>query len=804
MRYGDSEQEDKDDISDEQTELALSLSQQNFSGQGGNPRDEVDSLVGANYIAVHHKATVASGCEVVIRDKRVEPDDDDDDKAKHGKADPDFRWWNLLEEPNPWQTQKQMVYEIVQQLSVHGMSLVWNVKNGWGKTKWRMVLPRSLVTPFGPGRRSDMPYGGVHVNPNQWNGGYGSILGRVFNSHGWRERDVSFSDITFTAFPHPVLRGDGYSPATAMGRWLDIVARSEGEQINQLGRGSSRRILIPYDGPEQNPTTAQLNACQRKYEARFNNPESNVIVVPPGTDPAQVDIDPETMRYIETGESMNRWILGLQGVSESIIMGDKATYGANAANHQAFSANVIQPLLDLIAAEDSATIKKEEGRAFYVQYYSPKVTDDELDDRRAERDLQKAQFISTLPYVKVNQVLTMLGLPKEEGAGGEKYIGEIEEQTGGGGGAQGGGGRGGFGGGQPPMPPQQPGGSGPMLPPGAQSPEGLDSDEKAVTRYESKTKSMFRESAMVVSDHGEHAPVIAFDLDGTLAHPTPQFVPGLIGEPIDEMIELTRLVRQAGCNVVVYTARNEDSAVAKWLDESGVPWCGINENPYVGPTTGGAKMLFDVLIDDRVTTARTTEGIILKGIVEHLHPEWGAKVVAQMQQSRLSDRSGRLFAPITGKLAAAIRDIQETIDVSHLAGPGLESEPRISILEGMVGGYELDLPRILSQVKRPAFRLQPRTSVISHESHHEARHGQVAVVVELDGEELLSLHSVASRSFAHYSGGGNFAPHITLGYVREEFQGHYFDKPVKRSTGHVGSLVYRHQSSPDLVIPLRD
>ena len=87
--------------------------------------------------------------------------------------------------------------------------------------------------------------------------------------------------------------------------------------------------------------------------------------------------------------------------------------------------------------------------------------------------------------------------------------------------------------------------------------------------------------------------VLAVDLDGTLLkddHPA-------LGKPIPGLAAVLRAVRAAGWVVVIWTVRNEDAKIRKYLEDEGIPFDYINENPY-GTTGGSRKIYADVYLDN--------------------------------------------------------------------------------------------------------------------------------------------------------------------------------------------------------------
>lgn len=97
---------------------------------------------------------------------------------------------------------------------------------------------------------------------------------------------------------------------------------------------------------------------------------------------------------------------------------------------------------------------------------------------------------------------------------------------------------------------------------------------------------------------------VAIDFDGVLAewdgiwNETP-------GQPIKGARQSLYKLKQAGCVIIIYSSRGEES-VRKWLKENRFPFDYINENPesvkdFDGDTKhiSKKKPYFDLLIEDR-------------------------------------------------------------------------------------------------------------------------------------------------------------------------------------------------------------
>jgi 2'-5' RNA ligase len=558
------------------------------------------------------------------------------------------------------------------------------------------------------------------------------------------------------------------------------VNAAETEQANQYNKGSRKKVLLPL--PDTiDPTTKEFDAYQRKVNRWMADDDMGFVALPRVDGALPISIEPDQMAY-QTASEYGKNIMALSGTpSVAVGLSDNHTYGAIAAGLGAWTQLSVQPTLDLLADEDTATMRKEEGEAFTIAYEATKVADPEIELQETDQDIQAGTI--TVGELRKQRGRKPFGDERDDMiAGGEaiKAWGAPKEE--------------------PPadgVPAESGKGEAPAPPATSARDAIIQKQQRPMEALPNQTKSMFRSTEMVPLTGENRPPVIAFDLDGTLANKLDVYQPGLIGEPNKKMVDLARMVRAAGCNVVVYTARNEDRAVARWLDDAGVPWCGINENPYVGQAKDGAKMLFDVLVDDRVTDARTMEAIVMQGIAGHLEPSWRNKLLDQFNRSTASDSYGFLFAPIGGQLAGKIRKIQDEIEPSHLAGSGIENELHVTILYGMVGEDESDIPKVFSQVSSPQFRLRKKLTAF------DGQNGSTALVIELDGEDLHGVNAVASKAFAHVKTHPTYRPHITVAYVDSDHASKYENVKVTGASSKVETLVYRSQRGPDLVVPLR-
>lgn len=89
---------------------------------------------------------------------------------------------------------------------------------------------------------------------------------------------------------------------------------------------------------------------------------------------------------------------------------------------------------------------------------------------------------------------------------------------------------------------------------------------------------------------------IGIDFDGTMVkHDYPN-----IGADIEGAIETVKELIAAGHKVILYTMRSGDRLVeaVEYLEECGIKFYAINENPSQKYWTNSPKIFFNILIDD--------------------------------------------------------------------------------------------------------------------------------------------------------------------------------------------------------------
>jgi hypothetical protein len=89
--------------------------------------------------------------------------------------------------------------------------------------------------------------------------------------------------------------------------------------------------------------------------------------------------------------------------------------------------------------------------------------------------------------------------------------------------------------------------------------------------------------------------VIAYDYDNTVYDYHHK------GHTYDDIIQLLRECKDFGAHLVVFTACTDDvfPNIMEYLKTNHIPYDAINESPKFVPVTGGKKIYFNILLDDR-------------------------------------------------------------------------------------------------------------------------------------------------------------------------------------------------------------
>lgn len=98
---------------------------------------------------------------------------------------------------------------------------------------------------------------------------------------------------------------------------------------------------------------------------------------------------------------------------------------------------------------------------------------------------------------------------------------------------------------------------------------------------------------------------IAIDFDGVLA----DYIKGyqgkdVFGAPIPGADNATKVLKENGWRIIIYTTRPNTEALRHWLKENNITYDYINENPDQPEESKGCKLIADIYLDDRAISFR--------------------------------------------------------------------------------------------------------------------------------------------------------------------------------------------------------
>lgn len=93
---------------------------------------------------------------------------------------------------------------------------------------------------------------------------------------------------------------------------------------------------------------------------------------------------------------------------------------------------------------------------------------------------------------------------------------------------------------------------------------------------------------------------IAIDFDGVLADYSKGYQgKDVFGVMIPGSDSATKVLKENDWTIIIYTTRPVTEALKKWLNDNGIAYDYINENPNQPEESKGCKLIADVYLDDR-------------------------------------------------------------------------------------------------------------------------------------------------------------------------------------------------------------
>lgn len=408
-------------------------------------RAESEKFTGWDYIALHAKCIAAAQATTSVYDdnalgptakaKRANLRKIFGSLAKSQAAEnepaakslpEDHRLVKLLKRPSPQQSGALFRYEQVLQLGLTGTCLIVKIPNRLNQTVERYVVPTAIAMPRPPTR--DMPRGGYYINPaaaNQWATRM-DALGFV-ESYGFtRLLGMTFPAESFIIirWPHPILKSDGQSPISAAAVWTDTAEMIDRSRHSHLKNGPDPSLVV-MGPPDADMTADELTRAATAFNQKYAGPNQTgkAVFTNHATSVTPISTTPRDMVYELGFTQMRDAKLAIHGVPPMAagIVSPTGREGLYAPLLQ-FTWLTVQPMLSIIAEEETIQQAPEFGEGLTVEIEAMSIDDPDLIERSIATD------ISARAITK-NEIRAMRG--RSPMAGGDEPAGQQQQQPGG-------------------------------------------------------------------------------------------------------------------------------------------------------------------------------------------------------------------------------------------------------------------------------------------------------------------------------------------------------------------------------------
>jgi phage portal protein BeeE len=407
--------------------LAELMSQGRPGNWASDHKAEAEKYSGWHYVAISAIGKAIRSCDVEayqepVREYSKAYNAEDDDSVPLPKWHPLMK---ILKRPSASQSGASFREEVAIQLCLTGSALIWNVPNQMGRTVERYIIPTAIAEPRQP--EKGLPKGGWYINPEvaRWqveNGwflytGLAQAIGKIIDAR----------DVQVIRFIHPTFKDEGQSPVSAGALWTDTSEKIDVSRHAHLRNGSDPSVIIGIDGVEDESTLQRMSAkFNEKYagpskhgKAMFVNGQ-NVKVEPVTRTPAE-------MAYEGAFAQFRDAIMALHGVTP-IAAGIEAPSGDDGlyAPLKQFISGTVQPILDLMAEEDTEQLASQFGEGLTVFYTARSIDDAKLTEQQINTDIAAGA-------IEVDEIRKLRGRKPWGGEKGKAVAGQGPKQEGPGG-----------------------------------------------------------------------------------------------------------------------------------------------------------------------------------------------------------------------------------------------------------------------------------------------------------------------------------------------------------------------------------
>tara|TARA_R110002124_G_scaffold151283_3_gene318144 strand:- start:3001 stop:4440 length:1440 start_codon:yes stop_codon:yes gene_type:complete len=407
-------------------------------------RRESDQYTGWNFVAIRAICLQAMQASVLVYDdsingskqKRIKDKVHNKNRytqlkslyaGEFGVAEPlsnEHPICKILKHPNPTQSGASFRYERVLQLQLTGTSIVWNVPNQFGKTVQRYVIPTAIATPVPPSH--EFPEGGYKIQAPSLryvSEPYSSSFAETSMFYQVVGNVIPISQLQISRWPHPVYKDDGQSPVSAGARWVDSANQIDSARWAQMNNGADPSIVVTC-GKDMNPTREELEAAATMFEQKYGGTENTgKAIFTTGEQVVSLTATPREMDYNSSFTQFRDAILALHGVP-GIAAGisDGGSYAAFYASLKQFICLTVQPILDLLAEDDTEHLAPQFGKNLTVEIEATHIDDPDLLEKRLATDIRAK-------IIKVDEMRAIRGLPPlGPERGGDKLVSQNDSK----------------------------------------------------------------------------------------------------------------------------------------------------------------------------------------------------------------------------------------------------------------------------------------------------------------------------------------------------------------------------------------
>jgi HK97 family phage portal protein len=341
--------------------------------------------------------------------------------------DNNYAKW-FLSHPNPYQTRQAFEARRAQQIYLTGTAIQWNVPEEHTDIPERYIIPTCLLQAQ---RAGHWRFSMTNLSTVYWN----EIPSRLIDVIA---EQIPFDETTVYRFDHPWNLGDGMSPVTAGAYWIDIADQIDIARFNY--NANCQRpggVFVATD--ECDLSKEDWDRFDQEVYAKYAGPENTGknMRTPKGVDFKPVQTTAEELQHQESFLQQRDAILSLFNVPPIAIgTGDAASYSNSYAQMLYFVEHVIQPYLDMMAAEDKRLIESEQFDwvGFYdvdeFEYRARRPDDPDVRDKEGKRALEYIkEKMSSGAYTR-DEIRAFFGdgpLPKDARTIGVSRYGMVRE-----------------------------------------------------------------------------------------------------------------------------------------------------------------------------------------------------------------------------------------------------------------------------------------------------------------------------------------------------------------------------------------